>query len=93
MLRDLFSTLPAPLPLYILLKLSDLEALYAAILASPRLLAVFRLDACLLFKTIVSRTLPDERQGPAANILNATKASPCLSEILSLVLSITTSVN
>jgi hypothetical protein len=47
--RDPLSTLPAPLPLYIFLELSDLEALHAAILASPQLLAVFRLDACLLF--------------------------------------------
>jgi hypothetical protein len=47
--RHLFSTLPAPLPLYILLELSDLKALHAAILASPHLLAVFRLDAYLLY--------------------------------------------
>jgi len=64
MSRDLFSALPAPLPLYILLELPDLKALYAAILASPHLLAVFRLDACLLFKTILRRTLPNDEAKP-----------------------------
>lgn len=61
---DLFSALPAPLPLHILLKLPDLKALYAAILSSPQLNAVFRLNARNIFKTIVARSLPDELASP-----------------------------
>ena len=64
MTRDFLSALPAPLPLYILLELPDLKALYAAILSSPHLLAVFRLNACLLFKTIIRRTLSDDEAKP-----------------------------
>jgi hypothetical protein len=37
-----------------------MKALHTAILASPHLLAVFRLDAYLLYQAIVSRTLPDD---------------------------------
>ncbi|KAH0238098.1 hypothetical protein KCV06_g692, partial [Aureobasidium melanogenum] len=58
-MSDLFSTLPAPLSLYILLALSDFKALYAAILSSPHLWAVFRLDARQIFRTIVARSLPE----------------------------------
>ncbi|KAI5197289.1 hypothetical protein E4T38_08070 [Aureobasidium subglaciale] len=36
-MTDFLSALPAPLPLYVLLELPDLKALYAAVLASPRL--------------------------------------------------------
>jgi hypothetical protein len=53
-----FSVLPAPLTLYILLELPDLKALYAAILASPHVNAVFRLNSRHIFKEIVARTLP-----------------------------------
>ena len=60
MARDLLSALPAPLPLDILLELPDLKALYAAIPSSPHLLAVSRLNARLLFKTIIRRTLSDD---------------------------------
>jgi hypothetical protein len=72
--RDLFSTFPAPLPLFILLELPDRKALHAAILASPNLLAVFRLHACLLFKTIVRRTLPDDHLEPMLSYMLLHKA-------------------
>ena len=55
-----FSFLPEPLTLYILLQLTDLKALYAVILASPHVNAVFRLNARRIFKTVLARTLPDE---------------------------------
>ncbi|KAG9941080.1 hypothetical protein KCU85_g9724, partial [Aureobasidium melanogenum] len=58
-MSDLFSTLPAPLSLYILLELPDLKALYSAILSSPHLWAVFRLDARRIFRTIIARSLPE----------------------------------
>jgi hypothetical protein len=58
MMPDLLSTLPTELLLHILLSLSDLKALYAAILSSPHLHAVFRLNAHLVFRTVVSRSLP-----------------------------------
>lgn len=54
------SFLPEPLTLYILLELTDLKALYAAILASPHVNAVFRLNARRIFETVLARTLPDE---------------------------------
>ncbi|THZ10373.1 hypothetical protein D6C91_09720 [Aureobasidium pullulans] len=63
-MRDFFASLPAPLPLYILLDLTDLKALYAAILSSPHLYTVFHLDAGLVFSTIVGRTMPDELVTP-----------------------------
>ncbi|THW90182.1 hypothetical protein D6D15_04760 [Aureobasidium pullulans] len=63
-MRDFFASLSAPLPLYILLNLSDLKALYAATLSSPHLYAVFHLDAGLIFSTIVRRTMPDELVTP-----------------------------
>jgi hypothetical protein len=59
-----FSVLPAPLTLYILLELPDLKALYAAILASPHVNAVFRLDSRRIFKRVVARTLPAELVSP-----------------------------
>lgn len=58
-MSDLFSTLPAPLSLYILLELPDIKALYSAILSSPHLWAVFRLDARRIFRTIIARSLPE----------------------------------
>lgn len=61
---DFFASLPAPLPLYILLDLTDLKALHAAILSSPDLYAVFHLDASLIFSTIVRRTMPDDLVTP-----------------------------
>ncbi|THX93143.1 hypothetical protein D6D03_10192 [Aureobasidium pullulans] len=61
---DFIASLPAPLPLYILLDLTDLKALHAAILSSPDLYAVFHLDASLIFSTIVRRTMPDELVTP-----------------------------
>ncbi|KAI5241277.1 hypothetical protein E4T43_05581 [Aureobasidium subglaciale] len=63
-MTDFLSALPAPLPLYILLDLPDLKALYAAILASPHLYAVFNLNAQLIFRTIIFRSLPDELASP-----------------------------
>ncbi|THZ37792.1 hypothetical protein D6C87_08252 [Aureobasidium pullulans] len=63
-MRDFFASLPAPLPLYILLDLTDLKALYAAIVSSPHLYAVFHLDAGLIFSTIVRRTMPDDLVTP-----------------------------
>jgi hypothetical protein len=62
------------------MELSDLKALYAAMLASPHLLAVFRLDACVLFKTIVRRTLPDDHPGPMLSYMRLYKA--CLDQSL-----------
>jgi hypothetical protein len=59
-----FSVLPAPLTLYILLELPDLKALYAAILASPHINAVFRLNSRRIFKKVVARTLPAELVSP-----------------------------
>jgi hypothetical protein len=60
-----FSVLPAPLTLYILLELPDLKALYAAILASPHVNAVFRLNSRRIFKKkIVARTLPAQLVSP-----------------------------
>ena len=55
-MQDHLSQLPAPLPLYILLELPDLKALYAAILSSPCLYAVFRLHAHTIFAKIVERS-------------------------------------
>ncbi|THY22402.1 hypothetical protein D6D01_06309 [Aureobasidium pullulans] len=63
-MRDFFASLPAPLPLYILLDLPDLKALYAAILSSPHLSAVFHLNARLIFTTIIRRTMPDDLVTP-----------------------------
>ncbi|CAD0046557.1 unnamed protein product [Aureobasidium pullulans] len=63
-MRDFFASLPAPLPLYILLDLTDLKALHAAIVSSPHLYAVFHLDAGLIFSTIVRRAMPDELVTP-----------------------------
>ena len=54
------SFLTEPLTLYILLELTDLKALYAVILASPHVNAVFRLNARRIFETVLARTLPDE---------------------------------
>jgi hypothetical protein len=59
-MQDHISRLPAPLPLYILLELSDLKALYAAILSSPHLYATFRLNAHHIFGTIARGTLAPE---------------------------------
>jgi hypothetical protein len=64
MMPDLLSTLPTELLLHILLSLSDLKALYAAILSSPHLHAVFRLNAHLVFRTAISRSLPDDLASP-----------------------------
>jgi hypothetical protein len=61
---DILCTLPTPLLLHILLSLPDLKALYVAILASPDLNAVFHLDAHLIFKTVIARSLPDELLSP-----------------------------
>jgi hypothetical protein len=61
---DLLSTLPTELLLQILLSLSDLKALYAAILSSPHFNAVFRLNAHLVFRTVVFRSLPDGLVSP-----------------------------
>jgi hypothetical protein len=59
-MQDYISRLPAPLPLYILLELSDLKALYAAILSSPHSYATFHLNAHQLFDTIARRSIaPD----------------------------------
>ncbi|KAI5270760.1 hypothetical protein E4T47_05911 [Aureobasidium subglaciale] len=63
-MTDFLSALPAPLPLYILLELPDLETLYAAVLASPHLYAVFNLSAQRIFRTILPRSLPDELASP-----------------------------
>jgi hypothetical protein len=59
-----FSILPAPLILYILPELPDLKALYAAILASPHVNAVFRLNSRRIFQKVVARTLPAELVSP-----------------------------
>ncbi|KEQ81391.1 hypothetical protein M438DRAFT_358101 [Aureobasidium pullulans EXF-150] len=59
-----FSVLPAPLTLHILLELPDLKALYAAILASPHIYAVFRLNSRRIFKRVVARTLPARLVSP-----------------------------
>lgn len=58
-MQDHLSRLPAPLPLYILLQLPDLKALYAAVLSSPCLYAAFRLNACRVLDSITQR-MPDE---------------------------------
>jgi hypothetical protein len=59
-----FSVLPAPLTLYILLELPDLKALYAAILASPHVNAVFRLNSRRIFEKVIARTLQAELVSP-----------------------------
>jgi hypothetical protein len=56
--------LPTPLLLQILSSLPDLKALYAAILASPNVSAVFQLNAHLIFRTVIARSLPDELVSP-----------------------------
>ena len=55
-MQDFLSHLPAPLPLYILLELPDLKALYAAILSSPCVYAVFCQHAHAIFATITERS-------------------------------------
>ncbi|KER00923.1 hypothetical protein AUEXF2481DRAFT_35179 [Aureobasidium subglaciale EXF-2481] len=59
-----FSILPAPLTLFILLELPSLKALYAAILASPHLNAVFRSNAQRVFRTVIAQSLSDELVSP-----------------------------
>ncbi|KER00922.1 hypothetical protein AUEXF2481DRAFT_167476 [Aureobasidium subglaciale EXF-2481] len=59
-MQNHLSQLPAPLPLYILLELPNLKALYAAILSSPHLYATFRLNARHVFDTIAHRSMPNE---------------------------------
>lgn len=76
MAGDLFATLPAPLPLYILLELPDVKALYAAVLSSPHLLAVFRLNACLLFRKIIRRNLSDDETQPILLYMRLYAANP-----------------
>lgn len=65
-MRDLFSSLPAPLPLYILLQLPNLKALYSAILSSPHLYAVFRLHSHRVFNVVVQRSIPADMLAPLA---------------------------
>jgi hypothetical protein len=55
-MQDFLSQLPAPLPLYILLELPDLKALYVAILSSPCLYTVFCQNAHTIFARIVERS-------------------------------------
>jgi hypothetical protein len=55
-MQDFLSQLPAPLPLHILLELPDLKALYAAILSSPCLYAVFCQNAHTVFARIAERS-------------------------------------
>ena len=55
-MRDLLSMLPAPLPLFILLEIPDLKALYAALLASPTFYAAWRLDSFKIVQAVAPRT-------------------------------------
>lgn len=63
-MHDFFADLPAPLPLYILLELTDIKALYAALLASPDLYAVFQLNAPSIFEKIAERSCTAELVRP-----------------------------
>lgn len=56
-MRDLLSDFPAPLPLLILLRLPDLKALYAAILASPNIYAASYENAQEVYVAIACQSI------------------------------------
>jgi hypothetical protein len=56
--------LPAPLTLSSLVEQPDLKARYHAMLSSPQLNAIFRLNARHVSRTIIARSLPDKLTSP-----------------------------